>query len=275
MATYAVGDVQGCLAPLEQLLERVQFDPDRDRLWVAGDLINRGPDSLGALRLVKNLGASATMVLGNHDLHLLGVVHGARKQNKKDTLSPILRAVDRGELLDWLRRQPLLHHDPALGYVMTHAGIPPVWSLAQAQARAAEVEAVLRADDYSEFFAHMYGNDPEGWRDDLTGWDRLRVIVNYFTRMRFCSPSGRLNLKAKEGPESAPPGFAPWFSYPNQLGDQKVLFGHWAALEGKTHNPQIIALDTGCVWGNALTMMRLEDEERFEISCQLQASSGK
>lgn len=268
MATYAVGDVQGCLAPLERLLDRVDFDPAKDCLWVAGDLINRGPDSLSSLRFIKQLGDSAQVVLGNHDLHLLAVAHGERTLNRKDTLTAILQAPDKNDLLNWLRRQPLLRHNAELGYVMTHAGIPPIWDLAEAKARAAEVEAVLQSDHYADFFAHMYGNNPDTWSDDLEGWDRLRVITNYFTRMRFCSAEGRLNLEEKQGLDAAPEGFAPWFSHPHhRCGQHKILFGHWAALEGKTGNPNAIALDTGCVWGKSLTMIRLEDGVKFSTRC--------
>ncbi len=268
MTTYAVGDIQGCLTPLKRLLAKVNFDPARDRLWVAGDVINRGPDSLASLRYVKQLGASAVVVLGNHDLHLLAVAHGERELHRKDTLTPILEAADREELMDWLRFRPLLHHDAKLGYVMSHAGIPPIWDLTQAKARAAEVEAVLRSDNYVEFFAYMYGNEPDTWSDSLSGWDRLRVITNYFTRMRFCSPSGRLDLKAKQGLTAAPKGFDAWFNIPNhRCGNQKILFGHWAALEGKTGKDTALALDTGCVWGKALTLMRLEDGKRFSTDC--------
>jgi bis(5'-nucleosyl)-tetraphosphatase (symmetrical) len=269
MATYAVGDIQGCLAPLKRLLDKVEFEPGRDCLWVAGDLINRGPDSLTTLRFIRQLGASTRIVLGNHDLHLLGVAFGERKLGRKDTIDPILKAPDRDELLHWLRHQPLLHHDADLGYVMTHAGIPPIWTLDEAKARAKEVEQALQGEHHAEFFSHMYGSTPEIWRNDLAGWNRLRIIVNYLTRMRFCSPDGRLDLKAKQGIDSAPPGLAPWFSHPNhRCRDQKILFGHWAALEGKTGTPNAIALDTGCVWGNALTMMRLEDGEMFSTSCR-------
>ncbi len=268
MATYAVGDVQGCLVPLKRLLDKVAFTPASDRLWITGDVINRGPDSLAALRFVKQLDAVATVVLGNHDLHLLAVAHGERQLNRKDTLTPILSAPDRDELLDWLRRRPLLHHDAQLGYVMTHAGIPPIWSLESAKARAREVENQLRNDSYADFFAYMYGDKPDKWRDDLSGWDRLRIITNYFTRMRFCTPKGRLNLKAKQGIDAAPKGYAAWFQHPHhRCGQQKILFGHWAALEGKTGSDTAIALDTGCVWGKSLTMMRLEDGKRFSTDC--------
>lgn len=266
MATYAVGDIQGCLTPLRELLERVEFAPGRDCLWVAGDLVNRGPESLQTLRFIHSLGDSAKVVLGNHDLHLLGVVHGTRDLNRKDTLDAILTADDRDELLDWLRCQPLLRHHEEFGYVMTHAGIPPIWNLEQAKARAAEVEAVLQGSDYEAFFTHMYGNEPDVWRENLAGWDRLRVIVNYFTRMRFCDAAGRLDMKAKEGVDSGPAGFAPWFSYPARC-QEKILFGHWAAIEGRTDTPNAIALDTGCVWGNSLTMVRLDDGMKFQTSC--------
>lgn len=267
MAVYAVGDVQGCFDSLRRLLDAARFDPASDRLWVAGDLVNRGPDSLGALRFIKNLGASAQMVLGNHDLHLLAVRYSLRPMHKKDTLQPILSAPDGDELLHWLRTQPLMHDE--MGYVLCHAGIPPVWSQAQALSLAQEVSRVLSGDNFIDLLANMYGNQPDYWQDELTGFERLRIIINYFTRMRFCGADGRLDLKAKEGPESAPKGFAPWFSWPGAHMAKPVLFGHWAALEGVTGKPAAIALDTGCVWGKKLSMLRLEDKTWFRVRSEL------
>lgn len=267
MAVYAVGDVQGCFDSLRRLLDRACFDPACDQLWVAGDLVNRGPDSLGALRFIKELGASAQLVLGNHDLHLLAVRFSQRPQHKKDTLQPILNAPDGDELLHWLRRQPLMH--AALGYVLCHAGIPPIWTQQQALRLASEASAVLSGDDFVELLANMYGNQPDTWRDDLVGLERLRLIINYFTRMRFCSQAGRLDLKAKEGVDTAPEGCAPWFKWPGAHLAQPVLFGHWAALDGVTGQPQAIALDTGCVWGKKLSMLRLEDKSWFRVRSEL------
>lgn len=267
MATYAVGDVQGCFKSLQRLLASASFDPRRDCLWLAGDLVNRGPDSLAALRFVKSLGESAVLVLGNHDLHLLAVAEGLREANRKDTLDAVLKAPDRDELLHWLRQRPLLHC--AQGFAMSHAGIPPMWTLAQAQACARDVETSLRSDNHREFFAHMYGNNPDTWSEDLTGMARLRIITNYFTRMRFCSPQGRLDLKAKEGLNTAPEGMKPWFDQPHLSLNTPILFGHWAALNGKTTHPNAVALDTGCAWGGQLSMVRLEDGVFFRVVSEM------
>ncbi|HEY6528827.1 MAG TPA: symmetrical bis(5'-nucleosyl)-tetraphosphatase [Cellvibrionaceae bacterium] len=267
MAVYAVGDIQGCFDSLRRLLDRAHFEPSRDQLWVAGDLVNRGPDSLGALRFIKNLGSSARMVLGNHDLHLLAVRHGLRVMNKKDTLKPILAAADCDELLHWLRQQPLMHE--GMGHVMCHAGIPPVWSQEQALNYACEVGRVLKGDNYVELLASMYGNQPNSWRADLAGMDRLRVIINYFTRMRFCTQQGQLDLDTKEGLGAAPKGFAPWFNWRGEHLNRPVLFGHWAALNGVTREPRAIALDTGCVWGKQLSMLRLDDGVWFRVKSEL------
>lgn len=267
MAVYAVGDVQGCFDSLRRLLDAARFDPAVDQLWVAGDLVNRGPDSLGALRFIKTLGASAQMVLGNHDLHLLAVRFCQRPMHKKDTLQPILQAADGDELLHWLRTQPLMHQ--AMGYVLCHAGIPPVWSQQQAMNHAQEVRAVLSGDDFTALLSAMYGNQPEVWSDALTGFERWRLILNYFTRMRFCTQQGRLDLKAKEGLNSAPKGFAPWFKWPGPHLAKPVLFGHWAALDGVTGTTDAIALDTGCVWGKKLSMLRLDDKTWFRVRSEL------
>ena len=265
MAVYAVGDLQGCLDPLKQLLEQVDFSPSRDCLWLAGDLVNRGPQSLETLRFVHSLQSAAICVLGNHDLHLLAVVFDANRLKKSDTLEPILAAPDRDQLISWLRQQKLLYHDPKRDITMVHAGIPPQWSIAKARKRAAEVEFALR-DDASliPFLNGMYGNQPTRWSKSLTGLERLRIITNYFTRMRFCKADGTLDLVAKEGAETAPVGFAPWFSHPNRkTRGHCLVFGHWAALEGHCPEPDVYALDTGYVWGNSLTMMNLDTKEMF------------
>lgn len=270
MPTYAVGDLQGCLAPLLQLLDDVSFSPATDQLWLAGDLVNRGPASLETLRFVKQLGNSAAIVLGNHDLHLLAVSRGHKTANPKDTLSEILEAPDSADLLDWLIQQPLIQHHEALNYTMVHAGIPPIWSVTDALAMAKEVQQALTGDNADAFFAAMYGNEPRGWKDSLQGNDRLRVITNYFTRMRFCDAQGQLELKTKTDPSTAPDGFRPWFSHePHRCANDRVIFGHWASLQGKTQRQNFIALDTGCVWGGELTMIRLDDGQLFSCDCGL------
>ncbi len=269
MTTYAVGDLQGCLSPLRCLLDRVRFDPSTDRLWLVGDLVNRGPQSLETLRFLFSIRSAVTCVLGNHDLHLLAVAYDIERLKKGDTLQDILDAPDREELLDWLRKQKLLHHDPERDIAMVHAGIPPQWTLEKALRRAAEVEEVLRDDERLPIFLDgMYGNEPAKWHKDLSGVTRLRVITNYFTRMRFCTADGTLDLKSKEGVGSAPPGYAPWFSHPQRkTRGQKIIFGHWAALEGHCDEPGVTALDTGCVWGQAMTLMNIDSGELHRCSC--------
>ncbi len=269
MATYAVGDLQGCLTPLRCLLGEVKFNPRKDRLWLAGDIVNRGPESLDTLRYVYNLGGAVTAVLGNHDLHLLAVAHGFRLPGRGDTLSHILTAPDREQLLAWLRQQPLIHHDPQLGFTMVHAGIPPQWSLKKALKRAAELQEVIRGDDFYAFLATMYGNRPSCWDKSLQGFDRWRVITNYFTRMRFCNAAGRLELGNKSSPANAPRGYRPWYAHlQRKTRRHKLIFGHWAALEGNIDLPNLYPLDTGCVWKGGLTMLRLEDEAWFTCDCE-------
>ncbi|MFT6614725.1 MAG: bis(5'-nucleosyl)-tetraphosphatase (symmetrical) [Halopseudomonas sp.] len=268
MTTYAVGDLQGCLAPLKSLLETVGFNPSRDTLWSVGDLVNRGPDSLQTLRFIDSLGGACIAVLGNHDLHLLAAAQDATRLRKSDTLLSILKADDRVQLLGNLRQRPLAHLDIAHGFFMSHAGIPPIWSVAQALGYAAEVEDVLRSETLSgEFFDHMYGNQPDRWSDSLTGIERLRTITNYLTRMRFCKADGTLDLKSKDGQDTAPKGFAPWFRYPRRNAEIQVIFGHWAALEGKSDADGVHALDSGCVWGNCMTLMNIETGERHHCEC--------
>lgn len=270
MALYATGDLQGCLEPLKCLLDRVAFDPARDRLWLTGDLVNRGPQSLESLRFLYAMRDSVTCVLGNHDLHLLAVAHDIERLKKSDTLREILEAPDRDVLLDWLRQQKLLHHDGERGIVLVHAGIPPQWSLKKALRLAGEVEEVLRDDArLPQYLDGMYGNEPLRWNGRLRGTARLRVITNYLTRMRFCSPDGTLDLKSKEGLGTAPDGFAPWFSHPRRkTRGQKILFGHWAALAGRCDEPGVIALDTGCVWGGALTLLNVDTGEYHRCDCK-------
>ncbi|CAD5107008.1 symmetrical bis(5'-nucleosyl)-tetraphosphatase [Zestomonas carbonaria] len=270
MATYAVGDLQGCLQPLQCLLRQVNFDPTRDRLWLVGDLVNRGPQSLETLRFLFGMRDSVISVLGNHDLHLLAVAHNIERLKKSDTLSEILEAPDRDDLLDWLRRQKLLHYDAERDTVLVHAGIPPQWSLKKAQKCAAEVEEALLDDARLPLYLDgMYGNEPAKWDKDLKGVTRLRVITNYFTRMRFCKADGTLDLKSKEGLGTAPAGYAPWFSHPERkTRGQKIIFGHWAALEGRCNEPGLFALDTGCVWGGAMTLLNVDTGERIRCECK-------
>ncbi|QZX83705.1 symmetrical bis(5'-nucleosyl)-tetraphosphatase [Metapseudomonas otitidis] len=269
MTTYAVGDLQGCLDPLKCLLDRVAFDPARDRLWLVGDLVNRGPKSLETLRFLFAMRDSVTCVLGNHDLHLLAVAHNVERLKKSDTLREIIEAPDAGDLLDWLRRQKLVHYDEARDIAMVHAGIPPMWTLAKALKRAAEVEEALLDDARLPLFLEgMYGNDPACWDSDLHGITRLRVITNYFTRMRFCKADGTLDLKSKEGADTAPPGYRPWFAHPSRkTRGQKIIFGHWAALEGKCNEPGLHALDTGCVWGGTMTLLNIDNGQRISCNC--------
>jgi bis(5'-nucleosyl)-tetraphosphatase (symmetrical) len=261
MATYAIGDIQGCCDEFERLLEHLRFDPASDQLWLVGDLVNRGPRSLDVLRLVRKLGNAATTVLGNHDLHLLAAALTPSEQLKpKDTLGAIFAATDRDELLHWLRQQPLLHHDDSVGYTMIHAGLAPDWDFATARACASELESALRDDDASaELFAHMYGDQPDRWSQDLKGVDRLRFITNCFTRLRFCHADGRLALKHKGAPSNAPAGLVPWFQAPQRrTRDLRIVCGHWSAL-GYYDADGVLSIDTGCVWGSTLCAVRLDE----------------
>ncbi len=272
MATYAIGDVQGCLAPLTALLDDINFDSTRDSVWFTGDLVNRGPDSVGVLRFVRALGDSAITVLGNHDLHLLAAASDPAKLKRHDTLSDVLQADDRDELLNWLRTRPLMHRDSALGYTMVHAGMVPQWDLEEAQCLAHEVEEVLRADDYKEFFLHMYGNQPHRWQPSLTGWQRLRFITNVFTRIRYCDESGLLNLKVKADPADVIAPIKPWFTFKNRKNvGETIVFGHWSTL-GFVRSHNVICLDSGCLWGGRLTAIRLDDPETpvHQIDCERQ-----
>lgn len=265
MAIYAVGDIQGCYIELAKMLDKIAFDQAVDTLWLVGDLVNRGPGSLEVLRLVKSLGDSAVTVLGNHDLHLLAVAEGAAELNRNDTLDEILAAPDRDDLLLWLRSQKLLHAQD--GYVLVHAGLLPQWEVAQAESLAREVEAALRSDDYATFLERMYGNFPHHWDDNLSGYKRLRVIVNAFTRMRICTREGEMEFKFKGEAENIPAGYLPWFDVTRRASrDATVIFGHWSAL-GLLLRKNIIALDTGCLWGGPMSAIRLEDRKLFQVSC--------
>jgi bis(5'-nucleosyl)-tetraphosphatase (symmetrical) len=269
MATYAIGDIQGCFNAFRCLLQEASFDPAQDTLWVAGDMVNRGPDSLSTLRFIKSLGDSAVVVLGNHDLHLLAVAYGVKKASTSDTFDEIIAAADADELLTWLRQQPLLHYCPERNYALVHAGLAPQWSIKQALALSQEVESCLKGDNYHAFLTHMYGDEPDGWHDNLQNWDRLRVITNHLTRMRLCDADDHLDLQHKQGPKGAREGFKPWFAHQHRkTRDINILFGHWAALQGESNEDKVFALDTGCVWGGHLTMMRLEDHRLFSCHCE-------
>ena len=258
MAVYAIGDLQGCYEELRRLLDALKFEPDRDRLWLTGDLVNRGPGSLEALRYVRSLGSVATVVLGNHDLHLLALAADPQpRPRRRDTLDAVLGAPDREELIGWLASRPLVHTDPALGWSMIHAGLPPQWDLATALECAGDVEAALK-DAPREFFEAMYGDEPDTWDASLTGAARLRFTVNCLTRMRFCTASGQLLLDLKGPPGKAPPEALPWFRVPGRRSaGQRVAFGHWSAL-GFYEGEGVVGLDSGCAWGGALTAFRLD-----------------
>ena len=266
MATYAVGDIQGCFDSFRRLLDRCAFDPAADRLWLVGDLVNRGPRSLETLRFVRSLGEAAVTVLGNHDLYLLMVAEGgARYRGKDDTLQEILDAPDSGELLHWIRMQRLFHREGDYGLV--HAGLLPQWTAARAQELAAEVETALRGPSYREFILNLWGSEPATWSDELTGWARLRVIVNAMTRLRFCTPEGVMEFLTKGEALAAPVGHLPWFEVPGRLSRDSVLVtGHWSAL-GLRLLPNLLALDSGCLWGGHLTALRLEDRQVFQVDC--------
>jgi bis(5'-nucleosyl)-tetraphosphatase (symmetrical) len=265
VATYAIGDVQGCCDALHALLGEIGFSPSRDMLWFVGDLVNRGAQSADVLRFVRSLGERAIVVHGNHDLHTLAVSAGKAKRRADDTLEDLLAAPDRDALLDWLRMRPLLHVDRE--YVMVHAGLLPSWSLAQAAELAAEVEAALRAPAHLELYASLYGSRPAAWNDALRGPERLRVIVNAMTRMRFCTPDGAMDFSVKGEVEKALPGYLPWFEVPTRkTRGVPIVCGHWSAL-GLRITPDLLALDTGCVWGGRLTAIRLEDRRVFQTVC--------
>jgi bis(5'-nucleosyl)-tetraphosphatase (symmetrical) len=264
MATYAIGDVQGCFEPLIRLVQTFAFNPSCDTLWFVGDVVNRGPDSLSVLRWVKAL-PHKVMVLGNHDLHLLAAKANPNLLKPQDTLNDILGAPDCSQLCAWLAQQPLIHFDPHLGYAMVHAGIPPQWNLAMAMEYAQEVSTQLHSFETNAFLSHLYGNEPRLWSDDLQGFDRWRYTVNALTRMRFCSHEGELDF-ANKSSQTTNENFQPWFSFTNRkTKNDRIIFGHWAALMGKLHEPNVIGLDTGCVWGNQLTAMRLEDGKFFSV----------
>ncbi len=265
MATYAIGDLQGCFFSFQALLKQIQFNPERDRLWFVGDLINRGPGSLDVMRWMLQHQSSVVTVLGNHDLHTLVVAEGFVSAHRSDTIQSLLDAPDAPELLGWLRQQPLLHFEH--GYLMVHAGLLPEWTVDQALTLAAEVQLALQASNYREFLQHMYGNDPKRWDDKLTGWDRLRVITNAMTRLRICSADGEMEFKFKGELQNIPDGYQPWFELSQRASvNTQIIFGHWSAL-GLQHKNNVYSLDTGCLWGGHLSAMRLEDKQIFQVPC--------
>lgn len=279
MALYLIGDVQGCDGALQRLLDKIDFSPSRDTLYLLGDLVNRGPDSAAVLRRLMGYGTSARCLLGNHDLHLLALVHGARKPHRSDTLDDLLQAPDRAALLDWLRRQRLallerIHDEEVL---MVHAGVLPSWTATKTIALAGEVEAVLQSPALPDFLHQMYGNEPACWNDGLTGGARLRVIVNALTRLRFCSAEGQMEFATKEGAAGAPAGYLPWFDVPGRKSaDVTVAFGHWSTL-GWLDRSDVLALDTGCVWGGCLSAVRLgprRAHELIQVKCEAAQTPG-
>lgn len=272
---YLVGDLQGCCKPLERLLQTIDFSPSRDQLYVLGDLVNRGPDSLGVLQRLRSLEGAATCLLGNHDLHLLAVAHGVRKPHRSDTLDPILNAADREDWLNWLRQQNLAVH--AHGWLMVHAGVVPQWDAAQTVALAGEVEAMLRSPDVGAFLTTMYGNEPARWDERLQGVDRWRCVVNSLTRLRFCAADGTMEFATKEGAGGAPEGYMPWFEVPGRRTQgTPVAFGHWSTL-GLINRDDLLALDTGCIWGGHLTAVRVDGATRevIQIPCPQAQKPGK
>jgi len=265
---YLVGDVQGCSDALDRLLDRIDFSPSRARLVVLGDMVNRGPDSLGVLRRLTSFGDAATCLLGNHDLHLLAVAHGVRGMHRSDTFDDVLASPERGAWLDWLRQQRLAHLE--CGWLCVHAGVVPQWDAAQTLALAAEVGALLRGPELGEFLPAMYGNEPCLWDDALSGNDRWRMVINTLTRIRFCSDEGRLDFKVKEGTGAAPPGYRPWFEVlGRRTAGQPIAFGHWSML-GLIEREDLLAIDTGCVWGGALTAVRVDGGRRevVQVACE-------
>ncbi|TAK99605.1 MAG: symmetrical bis(5'-nucleosyl)-tetraphosphatase [Aquabacterium sp.] len=272
---YLVGDLQGCCNPFERLLQTVDFSPSRDHVYVLGDLVNRGPDSLGVLRRLRELDNAATCLLGNHDLHLLAVAHGVRKPHRSDTLDEILNAPDRDDWLNWIRQRRLAVHEH--GWLMVHAGVVPQWDAAQTVALAAEVEAMLAGPDVGEFLTRMYGNEPDKWDDSLQGVPRWRCVVNSLTRLRFCSVDGTMEFATKEGVGGAPEGFMPWFDVPGRrTANTPVAFGHWSTL-GLINRDDLMALDTGCIWGGQLTAVRVDGATRelIQIDCPQAQKPGK
>lgn len=265
---YAIGDVQGCFLELQALLELIAFRPETDQLWFTGDLVNRGPHSLEVLRFIRGLRKNAVSVLGNHDLHLLSVYYGTQSLSPQDTFEDVLNAPDAEELMRWLVQLPFIYHDPVLKDTLVHAGIPPQWTLSEALQYGQELSEALQADPIN-FLSELYGEEPRQWQPTLQGKNRHRYLTNAFTRMRFCTEIGELNLRLKESAISPDPHLMPWFLVPERgTLEDPIIFGHWAALQGRTNTPKVYAIDTGCAWGNTLTAMRLADRKRFSVPAQ-------
>ena len=270
MATYAIGDIQGCFDELKDLLREFGFSKRKDRLWFVGDLVNRGPKSLEVLRFVRDLGERAVVVLGNHDLHLVTQFEGFERKRKDDTFDDVLAAKDAREFVDWLRTRPMAHADER--HAMVHAGLLPQWSIEKSLALGNEVERALRAPTYREFLKNMYGSKPEQWSESLGGWDRLRIVVNAMTRMRFCTRDGKMEFQAKGA--KPPPGYLPWYET-RPARELPMVFGHWSQL-GLRLDPHVTCLDSGCVWGGSLSALRLEDRALYQVRCRgYQAPEGE
>ena len=268
MSTYVIGDIQGCLTELKELLKKIKFSADKDIIWFTGDLINRGPKSLETLRYVRDMGQNAISVLGNHDLHMLAIYHGLQKQRPSDTLDSILNAPDNDNLIEWVSTLPLLHSANNDQHILVHAGIYPLWSIPQAKKYAREVESALRGDKLIDFLSNMYGNKPDSWNESLTGWERLRFITNTFTRMRYCTADAKLDLKSSVAPEKQKKALVPWYTLRPGNSEQHIFFGHWSTLglnnENGTH-----CIDTGCLWGDKLTALKIdEDYQYYQINCK-------
>jgi bis(5'-nucleosyl)-tetraphosphatase (symmetrical) len=271
---HLIGDVQGCDEALARLLAEIGYSPSRDHIVVLGDLVNRGPASLAVLERLRSYGGSATCLLGNHDLHLLAVAHGARRLGRRDTFADVLASPERGAWIEWLRARPLLHR--AEGWLCVHAGLVPQWDAAQALALAAEVQTLLRGADLVDFLPQMYGNKPARWKDSLEGAERWRFVINTFTRLRFCTPKGEMDFETKEGADAAPSGHHPWFDVPGRASDgTPIAFGHWSTL-GPLDRPDLLALDTGCVWGGALSAVRVDGGRRewTQVPCAMAQQPG-
>jgi bis(5'-nucleosyl)-tetraphosphatase (symmetrical) len=286
MALYLIGDVQGCDSALQRLLDEISFSASRDTLYLLGDLVNRGPGSAGVLRRLMGFGAAVQCVLGNHDLHLLAIAHGVRKPHRKDTLNGILEAPDRQAMLDWLRWQRMAILEDVAGHevLMVHAGVLPAWTATKTIALANEVEAVLRSPDLGEFLHQMYGNASDRWENSLAGAARLRVVVNALTRLRFCTPEGQMEFNSSDGAGSAPAGYLPWFDVPGRkTANITVAFGHWSTL-GWLNRPDLLSLDTGCVWGGCLSALRVGSvggsrgatfaQELIQVKCEQAQKPG-
>ena len=268
MSTYAIGDVQGCYRQLKELLVKLEFKSDKDKLWFAGDIVNRGPDSLKTIRFIKSLEDNAVTVLGNHDLHLLAIANGRKKQGKRDTIQPILEASDSDSLLDWLLHRPLVHYQEKNHICLVHAGVYPDWSLRQILNYSKELETVLQGPKSHEFFHHMYGDKPSKWSENLNGWDRLRFITNCFTRMRYINDDLKLRLKEKGAPVNKKDGIHPWFAFDMEEKDLNIVFGHWSTLADPKEK-HFYPLDTGCLWGGKLTALKINSKlkKRTSIKC--------